>query len=456
MIEPPLWLVILPIAATPLVYLIRRWGVAAHLAALAALLTGLLAWSLPPTNPIRLLGRPFLLDPLTQYALALLLVMTAILFLVAWRLPQGWSFFPLSLILLGLLATVGMARHLGITALVMALAVAGAVFIIQGGQPGSTRAAWRFLMMMSLALPFFLLAAWRVDLYREDAKNAIYLGQAAFFLALGMSVWLAAVPLHGWLTAVGAEAPPVVAAFVLTAFPMLALVTLLHVLTEAAWFTWLAQAGRLLLLAGLISAATGGLLAAAQRGLRPLLGYAALFDLGCLLVALATRGSSSALAFYAGLTTRALGLALTGAATAAIRLAVGEDTFVRLRGMARYMPLATIALLVGGFTLAGLPLTASFLPRWLLFHDLAQADPRWVWLLVAGGVGVAFGYLRGLNAMLATPAGSVSRANPPRPDRLATAILVALGLLALALGLFPQALLQMAQHLRSLYPLPLP
>ena len=455
MIEPPLWLVILPIAATPLVYLIRRWGVAAHLAALVALLTGLLTWSFPPTNPIRLLGRPFLLNPLTQHVLALLFVMSAILFLVAWRLPQGWSFFPFGLILLGLSAVIAMSHHLGITALVMTLAAIGAAPIIQGGQPGSTRAAWRFLVMMFLALPFFLLAAWRVDLYREDAKNAIYLGQAALFLALGMSVWLATVPLHGWLTAVGAEAPPVVSAFVLTAFPLLALITLLQVLTEATWFTWLAQTGRLLLLGGLISAATGGLLAAVQRGLRPLLGYAALFDLGCLLVALATGGPDSALAFYAGLAARALGLALTGAATAAIRLAVGEDTFVGLRGTARTMPLATIAWLAGGFTLAGLPLTASFLPRWLLFHDLAQADARWVWLLVGAGVGVAIGYLRGLNAMLALPVESARRANLPNPDRLATAILVALGLLTLALGLFPQPLLQAAKQLLSLYPLPL-
>lgn len=453
MIEPPLWLVILPVAASPLVYLVRRWGLAAHLAALVALLTGLLAWSLPPTNPIRLMGRPFLLDPLTQHVLALLFVLAAVLFLVAWRLPQGRAFFPAGLILLGLLAAAGMSRHLGITALVMVLAVIDAVPIIQGGQTGSTRAAWRFLVMMLLALPFFLLAAWRVDLYREDVENVVYLGHAALFLALGMAVWLAAVPLHGWLTAVGAEAPPVAAALVLTGFPLLALVTLLHMLTEATWFTWPEHAGRLLLIAGLASAATGGLLAAVQRGLRPLLGYAALFDLGCLLVALAIGGDGGALAFYAGLAVRGLGLGLAGAATAAVSQWAGGHAFAELRGSARRMPLATVALMAGGFTLAGLPLTAGFFPRWLLFQDLAQADPRWVWLLASGGMGVAIGYLRGLNAMLAS-AGGANRAHPMRPARLATIFLVALGLLSLGLGLFPDPLLRVAERLLSVYPLP--
>jgi NADH:ubiquinone oxidoreductase subunit 2 (subunit N) len=452
-IEPPLWLVILPMGAMPLVYLLRRWGVGAYLAALVALLTGLLAWSFPPTNPMRLMGRLFRLDPLTQHVMALLFVMAAILFLIAWRLPQGRAFFPLALAWLGLLAAAGMSRHLGISALMVTLAAISTTPIIQGGQPGSTRAAWRFLTMMLLALPFFLLAAWRVDLYREDVDNAIYLGQAALFLALGMSIWLAVVPLHGWLTAVGAGAPSLVAALALTGFPLLALVNLLQVLTEATWFTWTAQAGRLLLTAGLISAATGGLLAAVQRGFRPLMGYAALFDLGCLLVAMAVGGSNSALAFYAGLAIRGLGLALTGAATAAVQGWAGEDGFDGLGGAARRMPLATAALMAGGFTLAGLPLTASFFPRWLLFHDLAQANPRWVWLLVAAGVGVAVGYLRGLNGMLASPAEPV-RGQQPRPSWLATAWLVALGLLTLGLGFFPGLLLQVAGHLLDVYPLP--
>ena len=453
MIEPPLWLVILPIAASPLVYLTRRWFAGALLAALVAFLTGLLAWNLPPTNPIRLMGRVFLLDPLTQHVLALLFFLAAILFLIAWRLPQGGALYPLGLVLLGLFAAAGMSRHLGISAIITALAAIAAAPIVQGGQFGSTRAAWRLLVMMMLALPFFLLASWRVDLYREDVETVVYLGQAAVFLGLGMAIWLAAVPLHGWLTAVGAEAPSLAAALVLAGFPLLALVALLQVLNEGAWFTWHEQAGQALLTAGLISAGIGGLLAAVQRGLRPLFGYAALFDMGCLLVALAIGGDGGWLAFYAGLAIRALALGLTGTATAAVRHRVGRDAFAGLHGVAYRMPLATAALILGGFTLAGLPLTASFFPRWLLLRDLARVDPRYVWLLVGGGVGVAIGYLRGLNAMLASPM------RPDRPDPshaawLVMIFLVALGTLSIGLGIYPDPLLQAAQRLLIAYPLP--
>jgi multicomponent Na+:H+ antiporter subunit D len=396
------------------------------------------------------MGRPFLFDPLTQHVLVLLYVMAAVLFLIAWRLPQGRALFPFGLLLLGLLALAGMSRHLGVTALVITLAAIGAMPLLQGRQSGSTRAAWRFLMVMLLALPFFLLAAWRVDLYREDVENAIYLAQAALFVALGMSLWLAVVPWHGWLTAIGAESPPVAAALVLTGFPLMALVKLVQVLNEATWFTWNEPTGRLILLAGLVSAAIGGLLAAVQRGFRPLMGYAALFDLGCLFVALIVRGGDI---FCVGLVIRALGLGLTGGATAAVRLWAGDDGFAALRGAARRIPSTTVALMMGGFTLAGLPLTASFLPRWILLHDLAQVNLSWGWLLIGGSVGVAVGYLRGLRAMLSAPANSAGE-RPSSAPRLATIFLMALTLLSLGLALRPDTLLGIAGRLLAGYSLP--
>jgi multicomponent Na+:H+ antiporter subunit D len=453
-IDPPLWLVILPVAASPLVYVTRRWGIGVLLAALVAFSSGLLAWNLPPTNPIRLLGRPFLLDALTQHILALLFILAAFLFLAAWQLPQRRSFLSFGLILLGLFAAAGMARHLGFAALTMIMAAIVAVPVIQAGQSGTTRAAWRFLVMLLMALPFFLLASWRVDLYREDVENAVYLSQAALFLALGMAIWLAAVPLHGWLTGAGTGAPPLAAVLLLAGFPALALVTLLHVLGEAAWFTWSQQAGRLLLAAGLLSLATGGLMSAIQRGLRPLLGYAALFDLGCLLVALAAGGEGGALAFYAGLAVRGLGLALAGAATAAVSQAAGGDGLVALRGAAYRAPLAAAALLVGGFTLAGLPLTVGFFPRWFLAQQVAQVTgDGWTWLIAASGLAVSAGYLRAARAML-VPAAGAAGGGRAAPSWLATGLLAALALLSLGLGLFPGPLFALAEGLLRAYPLP--
>lgn len=457
MIDPPWWLVILPVAGAPVVYLMRRWEIGTYLAALIALLTAWLAWNLPPINPMRLLGRSFVLDPLIQQSMALLFALSAVLFLADRRLHRNWYFPPLALVVLGLFAIAGMARHLGIVALAIVLAAIVSVPIIQGDRVGSTRAAWRFLVMMTLALPFLLLAAWQMDAYRENSEaNLAYAGQALVLMLAGVSIWLAVVPLHGWLTAVGAEAPPVASAFVLTGFPLVALIVLIHVLTETSWLTWSTLIGHWLLLAGFLTSLSGGVLAVVQRGLRPIFGYTALFDLGCLLVALALRGPNSDLAFYSGLAVRALGLSLSGVSIAAIRMSAGEDSFGALAGTARRLPLVTIAFLAGGFTLAGLPLSSGFPTRWYLLRDLTASDARLGWLLIAGSLGVALAHLRALRAMLAPAGEGPSATKLVTPGWQAALLLAFLTLTTIGLGLFPDALFRPALYLVERYPLPHP
>lgn len=440
-----------------MIYLIRRWQIGAYLAALIALLTAWLAWNLPPTNPMRLLGRSFLLDPLTQQGMALLFALSAVLFLADRRLQRSWYFPPLALVVLGLFAIAGMARHLGIVALTLVLAAIACVPIIQGDRVGSTRAAWRFLAMITLALPFLLLAAWQMDAYRENSEaNLAYAGQAVMLTLAGVSIWLAVTPLHGWLTAVGAEAPSVASAFVLTGFPLAALTVLVHVLAETPWLTWSALIGHWLLLAGLLTALTGGLLAVVQRGLRPIFGYAALFDLGCLLVALGVRGPNSDLAFYSGLAVRALGLTLSGIAIAAVHKSVGEDGFGDLAGVARRLPVATVGFLAGGLTLAGLPLSAGFPTRWSLLHDLTAIDSRLGIVLVVAGLGVALAYLRALRAMLKSTKEAPEMSGLVTSGWPATFLLAALTFTTIVLGLFPDALFRPALYLVQRYPLPHP
>ena len=453
MIEPPWWLVILPLAATPVVYVTRRWRFGAYLAAVVSLFTGLLAVSLPPSSAMHIGGRTFVLDPLTQYGLAIFFTASAVLYLASSRLRQGRYFVPLGLLVSGLFAIAGMSRHLAITGLVMTLAAIVSVPIVQGEQSSTIRAAWRFVMLMFVALPFFLLAAWRVDMYRADAQNVVYLPEAAVLVSIGLCVWLAVVPMSGWLTSVGAEAPPVAGALLLVGFPMMALITLAHLMAEATWFTWWTQAGRLLLLAGLASVVVGGVLAAVQRSVRSAMGYAAMFDLGCLLVAFAVQGPSGAVALYAGLVTRAVGLILVGVSTSVLEAEAGEHSMSGLQGTAGKLPLAAVALLMGGITLAGLPLAAGFPVRWLILRDLASVDYQWVWVVALAGLGVASVYLRAVYAML-NPAAESRDTSRSRPVWAPMILMMLMTLVTIALGLFPGPLLRVAAHLVTLYPLP--
>ncbi len=493
-----LWLIALPIGAVPLVYVLRRAGWGAIVAAVVAMFSAWLAARLPTGIVLDLLGRSIELDRLSQIMLALLFATTALLFLIPALLPplkgsvaeplastkgkkrrrktdtfqigvagrEGRTFYPVGLAVLGLFVAASLSRHLGIVAILIEVAVILTVFVIQGGRLDATRAALRFLVLMSLATPLFLLAAWQIDLYQlsggVDTTGA--LAQITLWVGLGFALWLAVVPFHGWLTATAAESSPATAAFVLVSFPTVAFLTLIHLLVDFPWLVNSSQLIGAMIIAGVVTAFVGGILAAVQRGFSELLGYTALYDLGCTLAALGLGGPSGMITILVSLTVRALALTLIAASNSAIRLRVLSDGFAELRGVAQQMPIAMAGLMLGGLTLAGIPFTAGFAPHWQLLQAMAEVDSRGSVLLAMAGLGVAVGYLRGVRTALWPRDLAKTKEPSVRPRVVFTVqepfwLLVMIGLLMAAtvlLGLFPVVLIQPFQLLSAEISIPIP
>jgi len=466
-----LWLIALPIGITPLVYLLRRKMLGALLAALIASVTTWLVMRLPAGVVLNLLGRTIELDHLSQITLSLLFAATAILFLTlaffpSWRykqIPDNRSigpgvriFYPSALVILTLFVAASLSRHLGITAIFIELAGILTVFVIQAERLESTRAALRFLILISLAMPLFLLAAWRIDFYQLSGGvvEASDVEQTALFVGLGFALWLAVVPFHGWLTSTATEASPPMAVFVLITFPIVALSTLIHLLIDLPWLIDSLYLVEAIIIAGVVTAFVGGLSASVQRGFSELLGYSTLFNLGCILTLLGLGGQAAVITILVSLTVRVLALVLIAASTSTIYLQVASDGFTQVKGIARQMPIATAGLVIGGLTLAGAPLTAGFAPYWQLLRSMAEVDTRWLALLVLGGLGVTIGYLRGFRAALALggPVNNKGRVGlsvsiqEPLPLLI---IIVILGLACLGLGLFPAILIEPLQAASS-------
>ncbi len=445
------WLAFLPLLAVPPIYLLRRWGLGVWLATLTAAGGGWLVFRLPAAGEeVRLLGRAFHFGEVWPYAMAILFGTTAILFVLSGQVSQGWTFYPFGLLIATLLGGAMATRHLGLAALAMEVAALFAVFIIQGGRPGSVRGSLRFLVMMTLAVPLFLLAAWQSEQIRGGGGDSPLALQVTLLAAGGFAVWLAVAPAHGWLTAVAAEARPGISAFVFVAFPTTATVILLHLLGESPWLLDVPHARQVLLLAGLFSAVLGGGFAAAQTAFGPLMGYATLFDLGAALAALGLGTQAGLQMVLYALPVRALALALVGAAGAVVESEAGDDSFARAQGLGRRWPLAAAGLMVGGATLAGAPLTAGFVSRWLLLQALNALDARWPVLVLLGSLGVAVGYLRGLKALLGP---SLPRPEPPRQWVL-NLLLGGLSLACVGIGLFPQPVLDTIKGLVAMLRIP--
>ncbi len=404
-----LWLIGLPMGAAVVVYLLRRTWAGAGVAVVAALFLAWLSVQVPPGVVLNLLGRTIELDELSQISLLLLFVATAGLFVVlvflslAQRVErhsrtglggiggEGHIFYPAALVILGLLATASLSRHLGITAIFITLAAIIAVFVIQTERLESTRAALRFLILISLSTPLFLLAAWKIDEYQlaGGLANPQDLELIALLVGFGFAIWLAVIPFHSWATSTAAESSPPTAAFVLITFPVVAFSIMLHLFIDLPWLTGSLYLVNAILIAGVVTAFVGGILAAIQRGFSELLGYVALFDIGCTLTVLGIGGRAAIITILVSLTVRMLALILIAASMSTLNILSTSTGFTRVKGIAYQMPVATIGLMVGGLTLAGAPFTAGFAPYWQLIHSMLEIDNRGAVLLVLGGLGAA-------------------------------------------------------------------
>jgi formate hydrogenlyase subunit 3/multisubunit Na+/H+ antiporter MnhD subunit len=475
-IPGPIVLLALPLLAAGIAYIVRRWTILASLlSAATAGVLAILCLRLPLDRsafvlgqevafgrPVIILGRDLVLDPASQTWLAFIFGLAAFLFLFAWRVCQGRAFFASSLVVLSLYTLTALLQTFSLAVIIYAIAATLTMFVLRSEQSGSVRGAQRYLLVTLLAVPLLLAAAWLTD-RSGSSLNSIELAHDSLLpAALGFGLLLAAFPFGTWMPALAAEAPPMASAFVFAIGQAMAMFLALVFLRQSPVISNLPTTASAIQLAGLVMAASGGIMAAVQRDFGRVLGYAALSDLGYVLLAWGAGGSQGlALAMLHGLN-RALSITLLAAALAVVRWRANTDDFSRLRGMARQLPLATVGLTVGGLALAGFPFTAGFPTHWAISRAVwnwaqslsavaqeaaTSADrvsgEQWIWALViaalvASSAGIIIGVLRGLGAML----GTADREGIARQPIIASLLVLALTAVVIVLGLYPQLFLE--------------
>jgi formate hydrogenlyase subunit 3/multisubunit Na+/H+ antiporter MnhD subunit len=454
-IPGPILLLILPLLTAVVTYLVRRWTVLAALLASATTATlaylclrlpldrsaFVLAQEVAFGRPVVILGQTLQLDPVGQLWLAFIFLLATLFFLSAWPISQGRSFIPFGLVILALYALVILVQVFSLSVLILGISAALTVFILQAGKPGSIRGAQRYLLVSLLAVPLLLAAAWMVEPSLSGTQSAETARRVLLPAALGFGLLLAAFPFGTWMPAVAADAPPIVTAFVFTAGQAMALFLALSFLGQHLWILDDAVTVTLLQVSGLVMCVSGGIMAAVQRDLGRLFGYAALSDLGILLLALGSGGGQAVTLALLHVVARSLPIALMALALAIVRHRATTDRFQGLGGVARKLPLATTGLMLGGLSLAGFPLTSGFPTHWAVYRSLAGEQWLWMLLLVVSSAGIVVGLLRSLNAMM----GADARQEMARQPIIASLLLLILAALTIVLGLVPQLLLEPVQ-----------
>lgn len=265
-------------------------------------------------------------------------------------------------------------------------------------------------------------------------------------MMVGVGFKLALVPFHMWTADVYQGAPAPVTAFVATASKAAMAALLLRLLAvvevpspQLVWIMALLAAASILV---------GNLLALQQDNLKRLLAYSSIAHLGYLMIAIIAGGAhgAEAAAFYlaAYLPTT---LAAFGVITVLSPAERDLDRLTDYNGLGRKHPVLAGLLTVALLSLAGIPLTAGFIGKFLVLRS-GVATEQWalVLILVLGSVISIFYYLRVIVAMYMRSADPEAPASSAVPVPFsAAATLAALLAVILWLGVMPSAVLSILQ-----------
>jgi formate hydrogenlyase subunit 3/multisubunit Na+/H+ antiporter MnhD subunit len=444
--SPMLW-ILLPGLVAVLLYFLRRWRrVTASVGVSIALALCLLAWRLPIGETVQvwrwsfklsdtllILGRRFVLDNASRPVLQVIYLVTAFWLGGVLVARAGQLAVPLGLGIVALLtAALAVDPFLYAALLIEMAALVSVPLLVSPGKPVG-RGVLRYLTFQTLGMLFLLFTGWLVPGVEANPTNQVLVTRTVIFLGLGFSCLLAVVPFQTWLPMLAEEAHPYAAVLIFIMLPEMVALFGLSFLDHYAWLRQIPLVYGILRLVGVLMVVLSGMWAAFQSNLGRMLSYTVMAEIGYSLLTIVTPGGLPL--HFALLLPRALGLGVWALALSVIQSRVNGLDFRQVRGMARQMPVAAVALIAGHFSLAGLPLLAAFPVRLAMWEILGE-QYAWaaIWTLL-GSAGLLVGGVRTLAVLLMAPDEQNWQVSESRLHILFLGIGVAA---LLIMGLFPQ------------------
>ncbi|MEX2247631.1 MAG: NADH-quinone oxidoreductase subunit N [Dehalococcoidia bacterium] len=400
-------------------------------------------------------------DDFTTYFRVFFMAIAAVVCLASGRLVEERLRHPgeyYALIIISTVGAIGMAaaREL-MTAYLSLELLSFSLYILvsfQKYEGRSNEAGIKYLLLGAFSSAWFLyglslLYGVAGSTYYDDIARALSEDTSAYDFALlmglvlivtGLGFKVAAVPFHMWTPDAYEGAPVAVTAYLSTTSKAAGFALLLRLFSSALdvvhddW-SWM--------IAGMAAATMllGNLVALQQHNIKRLMAYSSIGQVGYMLMGIAGLSHDTASAIVLHLT----GYMVTNLVVFVVIIAwynmTGREEIADFRGMRERAPLLAAALAAALFSLAGLPLFAGFVTKFILFQ--AATEEGYFWL---AGIGVVtsvislYYYLQIMReAFVSAPEEG---AEPLRVPYLMQGLTVALMLGVFYIGLYPQQLFE--------------
>jgi len=301
---------------------------------------------------------------------------------------QGGFYAGMLLLVAGLLGITARGDAFNAFVFVEISSLSTYALIALGRDRRALTASFRYLIMGTVGATFFLIGvgllyAMTGTLNMADLAERLpavagtrTVQTAVAFLVTGICLKLALFPLHLWLPNAYAYAPSAVSALLAATSTKVAvylLVRFLYTVLGADFsFGQLPIAGVLLVLAvtGMLSASA---VAITQPDARRLLAYSSVAQVGYMVLGIALGSFLGLTAALLHLLNHALMKGALFLALGCISYRVGSTAVASLAGLGRRMPWTMAAVVAGGLSLVGVPLTVGFVSKWYLVLAALEA-----------------------------------------------------------------------------------
>lgn len=279
--------------------------------------------------------------------------------------------------------------------------------IAMGRKRKALRAALNYLILGTVGATFFLIGVGMLyaasgtlnmaNIYeRFDEFAELQLAATALmFILLGVALKAAVFPLHSWLPNAYAQAPSTIGLFLSATATKVAVYVLIRCLYNVFPLSYWVESilPDLMVLLGCVAIIYGSYRAIGQLGLKRLLAYSSVAQIGYMIVGIGLLNATGMKATLLHLFNHAVIKATLFMVAGVIMYRANTTMIASLRGLGHYMQFSFAALVVGGLSLIGIPGTVGFISKWYLVQSALEAGHFYVVFVILLGSVMAVVYV---------------------------------------------------------------
>ena len=343
-------------------------------------------------------GIEYRIDTLNSYLLVLVSAMSTVVLVAAQtsivrelREDRHTFFYTAYLLCLtGLLGILATADVFNVFVFLEISALSSYTLIAMGSDRRALTASYQYLIMGTIGATFIIIGVGLMymmtgtlnmyDLAQRlpDVYHTKTVHCAFGFFIVGVCLKLALFPLHLWLPNAYAYAPSVATAFLAATSTKVAVYLLIRYIFSIFGITFVTTSlplEEIFLILGLAGIFAASISAIYRLNIKRLFAYSSVAQIGYMILGLAIGTRLGLTATLLHLFNHALMKSAIFLAIGAVVYRIGSAQLNHFAGLGKKMPWTMAALVAGGLSLIGVPLTVGFVSKWYLV--VALLDKGW-------------------------------------------------------------------------------